>query len=284
MKYCLNYNIKSKLMNEIDEIKILFNKKNISSLIDFIKEHQKQRIILNLETKFDNDIKEIVSIIKENNLKITICFSNSFIEITEADLALLTENNIPYFFHTFVTDWETLNYMVNIGVSDIYIMEDLCFNLKDVQKITSQHNIKIRTYPNLCQLKYEKTYDLVSFFIRPEDVNLYEGYIDVLEFFGDREKQEEYYNIYKKEQKWFGKLNEIIIGMNNDIDNRFIIPRFGEKRLSCGRKCFKGGNCDMCKTIYDLSKQLEKGKLLVRYNKEGENINEGSNNETENNE
>lgn len=284
MKYCLNYNIKSKLMNEIDEIKILFNKKNISSLIDFIKEHQKQRIILNLETKFDNDIKEIVSIIKENNLKITICFSNSFIEITEADLALLTENNIPYFFHTFVTDWETLNYMVNIGVSDIYIMEDLCFNLKDVQKIISQHNIKIRTYPNLCQLKYEKTYDLVSFFIRPEDVNLYEGYIDVLEFFGDREKQEEYYNIYKKEQKWFGKLNEIIIGMNNDIDNRFIIPRFGEKRLSCGRKCFKGGNCDMCKTIYDLSKQLEKGKLLVRYNKEGENINEGSNNETENNE
>ena len=68
-------------------------------------------------------------------------------------------------------------------------------------------------------------------------------------------------------------MNEIIINLKSDIDNRYIIPRFAEKRISCDKKCQKGGRCNICNNILDLSKTLKDNKLIVQIDKKGEDNN-----------
>ena len=74
----------------------------------------------------------------------------------------------------------------------------------------------------------------------------------------------------QEDKKWFGDLQEIIIGLDSKIDSRYIIPRFAEKRIKCGKDCLKGGKCEMCKRILDLSEQLENAHLIVQIDKEKE--------------
>lgn len=90
------------------------------------------------------------------------------------------------------------------------------------------------------------------------------------EFFGEKEKQDTYYNIYKKDKEWFGNLGEIIIGFNDIIDSRYIIPRFAKKRIKCGRECMKGGPCKICDRIVNLSHNLEEAGLIVKKDKRKE--------------
>lgn len=90
-------------------------------------------------------------------------------------------------------------------MSDIYITNDLAFDLNTLSKEVHKINNKcqIRVYCNIAQsaLVLQEQNSLKSFFIRPEDVDLYEKYIDVLEFYGVDEKLETYYKIYVIDKK-----------------------------------------------------------------------------------
>jgi hypothetical protein len=92
---------------------------------------------------------------------------------------------------------------------------------------------------------------------------LYEDYIDVFEFFGDGKKQKIYYEIYAIDGKWMGDLKEIIIGLKDSLDSTCLVPRFGIKRVYCGRKCMKGDICKMCYHTAALAQSLGKTDLRI---------------------
>ena len=95
------------------------------------------------------------------------------------------------------------------------------------------------------------------------------------EFWGDPNHIELYYGIYAIDKKWSGNLKEIIIGMKDDLNSMCILPRFGEYRTRCCRKCLKGGLCNMCNTIVELSKNLEENDFRIIYKKDREEIEDG---------
>lgn len=143
------------------------------------------------------------------------------------------------------------------------------FELEKIAEIAHQNNVKVRVFPNVAQSSRKETKDLWKFWIRPEDFDIYEKYIDVYEFYYERyEQQEIYYNIYAKDKKWLGNLNEIIIGLQEDFDSTRIVPRFAQKRVRCGRECMKGGKCKICDRVIELSKTLEKTPIRVVIKKE----------------
>ena len=67
-------------------------------------------------------------------------------------------------------------------------------------------------------------------------------------------------------------------------DGKYIIPRFGERRLKCNRKCFKGQKCDVCDTIAQIGKNLQNVGLVIRYKKEDKTNGEGSREQSDSNE
>ena len=263
MKYCIYYNKNSKILQEVDEITIKYNRKD-TTLLDFLKLYENKRVniyIADLQEFIEN--KEIEKLKAIYNSGIT----NFAIKLPIYDkdaITMIKETTIPFFIDKRVNNWDLFNGYVDLGVSDIYIVEELCFEIDKVAKIAHEKNVKIRTFPNVAQSQWEDLPDIKKFFIRPEDIDIYSKYIDVIEFFGRDEQIATYYKIYAKDKQWFGQLKEIIIGLNSDIDSRYIIPKFAEKRLSCGKNCLKGGKCAICDRIIDLSKTLEKTNIMVK--------------------
>lgn len=274
MKYCINYSNKSHIIDKVDEILIRYDKNKILELFtQFIPAHLNQRVIVQLieEDNIDtivNNLKKIISIYNENkDIKFDIqlpFYNQKFIEE-------LKDTNLKYFFKAAANSWDKFTGLISQNVSDIYITDELAFELDKVAEIAHKNNIKVRIYPNIAQSRWDKLSDILKFFIRPEDIEIYEPYVDVCEFYGDKAQQiDTYYKIYQEDKKWFGDLQEIIIGLDSKIDSRYIIPRFAEKRIKCGKDCLKNGKCEMCKRILDLSEQLENAHLIVQIDKEKE--------------
>lgn len=289
MKYCFNYRRGSEALHLLDEVNIKFAPSNIDIVLEYIIEHPTQRI--------NAKIKEEEDIYRHNLLDRFEKFRETYPEIDFAiilpkydkNLAeICKQKKLKFFFDVVVRDWETFHAFIEAGVCDIYLVEQMMFEIKDASKAAHLAGVQVRTFPNIAQLKYEETSSLKSFFIRPEDVELYEGLVDVMELYTiDEINQDVVLEVYQKDKQWWGPLKELIIGLNTELDGRYIIPRFGERRLGCGRKCFKGMRCDVCQTVEDLGKNLQKAGLLIKYNKEeednGERTSEQSSNQQEDN-
>ena len=274
MKYCINYSNKSHIIDKVDEILIRYDKNKILELFtQFIPAHLNQRVIIQLieENNIDtivNNLKKIISIYNENK---DIKFDIQLPFYNQKFMEELKDTNLKYFFKAAANSWDKFTGLISQNVSDIYITDELAFELDKVAEIAHKNNIKVRIYPNVAQSRWDKLSDILKFFIRPEDIEMYEPYVDVCEFYGDKAQQiDTYYKIYQEDKKWFGDLQEIIIGLDSKIDSRYIIPRFAEKRIKCGKDCLKGGKCEMCKRILDLSEQLENAHLIVQIDKEKE--------------
>ena len=274
MKYCINYSNKSHIIDKVDEILIRYDKNKILELFtQFIPAHLNQRVIVQLieENNIDtivNNLKKIISIYNENK---DIKFDIQLPFYNQKFMEELKDTNLKYFFKAAANSWDKFTSLISQNVSDIYITDELAFELDKVAEIAHKNNIKVRIYPNIAQSRWDKLSDILKFFIRPEDIEMYEPYVDVCEFYGDKAQQiDTYYKIYQEDKKWFGDLQEIIIGLDSKIDSRYIIPRFAEKRIKCGKDCLKGGKCEMCKRILDLSEQLENAHLIVQIDKEKE--------------
>ena len=128
------------------------------------------------------------------------------------------------------------------------------FNVKILSTAAKKNNKSLRSFCNVCESSWLETPSIKTFFIRPEDLKLYEKYIDTFEFYINNtsaSRLNTLYEIYVKDQKWFGKLEEIIVGYIGEEDNRFFIPNnFGEKRLNCNKKCMQDNEkCNICNRI-----------------------------------
>ncbi len=271
MKYCINYQKNFKYINQVDEITIIYNRKD-TSLVDFLLEHKNQKINIYIKEEADfleYDCIKIFDAIAANYPEINFCFKlKKYTELeTEKtkDVFLTILNSKAkhkYFFDYFVNDWDSLWGYIKLKPSSIYITEDMGFEIKTVAKILHELNIEVRCFPNVAQSYWNTMPSLKKFFIRPEDISWYEPYVDVCEFFGRPESVTTYYKIYAIDKEWFGKLNEVILSFDNEIDNRFILPNFAERRLECGKRCLKGRKCRICEATEQLSETLEKHNLM----------------------
>lgn len=274
MKYCIDYTPESKKLDEVDEINIPLNKDKLITLIDFLERHKSQRSNIYIQDIKDclqfKIVEKLINIKKEHEVNYAIKFSE-FNEDLPFDL--MNEEGIQFYFNIYVSKWEDLLFLLDLGVSDVYITEELGFELDKIRKVCGDR-VQVRVFPNVAQRSWSKLPALKSFFIRPEDVYKYELYIDVLEIYGDRKHHDILYRIYKEGKQWFGKLNEIITDFNSDLDSRFVLPRFAEKRIRCKRSCLKGGRCTMCDRIEDLSKNLKNAELMIKIDYEEEDLKE----------
>lgn len=271
MKYCVDFKKDFRYPDQVDELTVRFRRKD-TSLVDFLLLHNKQRVNIFIDDEddfIDNDsIKLFDAIVTEHPeidfaLKLRDYKSGRVKEIVEIIKASAVKHK--FFFSTFVKDWDTLFGYMELRPSDIYIVENLGFELSSIGDILHAANIRVRVFPNIAQSSWSGTEALKKFFIRPEDVYIYEPYVDVMEFIGKEDSVSTYYKIYAIDKKWFGKLNEVIIDFNdNEIDSRFILPQFASRRLNCGKRCYKGRPCRTCNAIEELAAVLESHNLMIK--------------------
>lgn len=275
MDYCLRFDksIKSEWINEVAELKIRYN--NALNVYDFLTQHPTQRVIIYFkgdELLQEIEQKAIIALKTERHMdNFALCLDEALIYnkfLTENKktwlgiLEKLKNAAIPFFFSNLVRDFETLQYFISAGVSDVVVAENMGFKLDKVAKICKRKGVKVRAIPNICQTPLPQG-NIYGFFIRPEDIPTYEQYIDVCEFSFQEGQQDTYYKIYAKDKKWFGNLQEIIIGLDTVLDSRFIIKQFAKVRSHCGKKCFEGNGCQVCDRCLALAETLQDNNIIV---------------------
>ena len=260
MKYCIQYTKDFRYLKQVDEVIIPFHSTNLINIKDF---SDNQRIIIDFEGKKEIlfNLKSLIEI-KELHNNMAIRFLG---ELDAETATKLEEVKIPFFFNLRVDKWDTLMGLIELGVSDVYIVNELGFNIDEVSILCKKNNINVRVYPNVAQMsmKVKNINPLTAFFIRPEDVRWYEPFVDICEFFGPEDRQSVLYKIYQEESKWIGDLEDLIIGLNLSINNSCIVPTFGDMRLSCRKKCYQN-KCIFCDKVLTVEKKIKEIKTKER--------------------
>jgi hypothetical protein len=270
MKYCLHYYSLSQYKDTADELMIIYDRNNIK-LIDFAKERpENQRLVVAVQTDIteEHDANDIDIFAAAAEVHPNIAFKL----YPYADYIPFKEKSLSYFYELFTSTWDDIVGLANRGVSDIYVCNILGFNIDLISAYCKSHNINVRVFPNIAQsnfisLKEEEDFekDITKFFIRPEDVPVFEEYVDYMEFWGSIRDQDEVYRIYK-EQKWLGKLSQIIIGYRGSAYNRELSSMFALHRINCKKRCnYK--NCSMCYQFVGLSTELFENNKTLQYPK-----------------
>lgn len=278
MKYCLKYsNICTKL-NQADEISIKYSEDK--GLVDFMKKFNAQRIVLRVDVNnFSlNEIRKLAAI---KNTYPELQFTVALNEASPIVVASLKENNIPFYFAIPCTNWEQFNQYINTGVSDIDISGPLAFELSKVKLVLASldQKVQVRATPNKCINLLPDTNPIIGFYIRPEDIDLYEEFIDILDFEG-LEHQDTFFKMYSEEKLFIGNLMQCIYNFNAPVDNKGLITAFGERRRNCGRQCLNGGLCRRCNILVKLSQPMgdrARIQILDTIKKEEKELNNGKN-------
>lgn len=258
MKYCLPYRPDLKVFKEPEEYLLKYEKYN-PDLIEFIENHPNQTIILEVHDGVSQDDFDKLFLLGRVCKNIKLAFNyNAFVSRGKFDLS------IPFFFLDLVGDYEKLNLFLSYKISDIYVSGQLGFELDNVSKICKEKGISVRAYPNLATSTSVTCPELQKFFIRPEDTYLYEKYIDVFEFMGERDKVQMFYKIYAKDFMWMGDLSTLVGNLNTELEGSSIISSFGESRLSCRRRCLSGRPCRICYHAQELSSVLTKNGYVLK--------------------
>ena len=278
MKFAVPYFKKNggKWMDAADEVIIKYENNGELALVNFIKEHPNQRIIIDI-INFDdfshNKLNPAIfrGLKTEHYLKNWALRFNHNVPEVEGylkDSGLLTFDlympEIDYFYKMPVETFEQLDRFLYTSASDVYITNALAFDLKRVKEKINKAEFppKIRIYPNVCQAYWKDITSIKSFFVRPEDVKLYEPYVDIMEIYAETLLQltsaDVYFDIYHNSGTWYGDLKEYLIGCNCSIYNPYVFTDFGERRLRCQKKCVINGSCNFCDSQLEYMELMNK--------------------------
>lgn len=257
--FCLNYYPFQKYIQDAEQLKIKYRAAD-RTLEDFLEKYQDKSIVIEIQEPFEETDALLLKGLfdKYQNIKLIIDFNYKYA------LSLIQQHQIPFFFSNPVGSIDMLYGLLKYKPTDMYICEELGFFLNKVSIILHENNVKVRVYPNICQSSFSQTPSLKTFFIRPDDIPVYEVFVDVFELISDPQRQEVLYKIYK-DQKWFGKINEIIPSFKDELDNRYLFnTSFGVIRSSCGKRClYKPGSCGICDRFIDMAKTLKNNHIVV---------------------
>lgn len=172
MKCCLNSHQSFEYLNKADEIKILY--KDRHKIIDFVEKYPDKTIILNMQG-YDG-------IIEWNDVKRykLMCRNNFIIALnTLTDSSFCRKENIKFYWNFPINNFYDLQALKKLGAEYALIDSPLFHDIIKAADI----GIKLRVVPNIAYYAYIPKEDGVcGSWIRPEDLHLYESFIEVIEF------------------------------------------------------------------------------------------------------
>ena len=259
MHYCVNGRQPYSVMGKADQIIVKWQDRE--RIIDFVERLPDKEIVLELTEVPEAKEFETWNMYSEK-------FKNFYIASYDLRLFdLFDMENIQWYWPYPVTSYYELQQIISLKPSYIKLGPPLSFDLKNVKKLVG--NIKLRMVCNNARPEYlPDKQNLPNFFgqfIRPEDINLYEKYIDVIEFkTEDLKKEETLLKIYKEDRNWPGNLNLLLDNLNFHVDNRGIPEEFGPARIECKQRCQAGGACRLCQRAFEFTDALRKEKYRRR--------------------
>lgn len=247
MKYSVSSRQQPEYLQKCNEIKVMWNDRNI--IFDLTEKYPGKTINLcrylihSNEDDIDwSEIKKFKTLARDNFV-FGLTYINEIIECKAHD--------IEFYYLEPIRSFRELQGLKLFGAKWAFIDAPLFFQMDKVRAV----GLPVRVTANISVREAFPYADGVPGpWIRPEDVEAYEPYVDTIEFSRVNLDQERaLFRIYAEQKKWPGELGLIVQDINYLGTNRMIPPDLVEKRLNCGQKCMENGNCRLCWRILDLA-------------------------------
>ena len=259
MRYCVSGRQPYSVMKKADEIKVAYIDRD--RIMDFIEKIPNKTIILDVPGD-------------EAEWNTWTMYSEKFYEFYIALHKLerakdFNRHNIKWYWPYPITSFYELNMIIKLHPSYLMIGPPLSFDLErvlncsyDDNSIENSSPIPLRMVVNVAHPKYLPDNDehgICGQWVRPEDSQLYSSRVQCFEFDEvDLQQEATLLHIYKENKEWPGNLNLIIQRLNFNVDNRAIPEELGERRMSCGQRCWSGSRCHLCVSAFKFAEQLRK--------------------------
>lgn len=244
-------------LHQLDEIDVEYTDRHKpEDFLNFCKEFKDKEINVSYSdsNKIDITTLELANVILNNRLYVRLLFNGNMKEAEE-----LSEHGIKYFFDYPIDSYLKLKWFLeNTDTTDVYITDELIYNLENVSEICQEAGVNIRMVLNRIPSTFMYAGDLpdAPVFI-PQDYDVLDKYIDVAEFDcwdGNKYMWNEFNVLYKR---WFKKhsWNYGITFINKDV--RINVPTFLldnnliDYKLSCNHRCmaYYGAQCARCSQL-----------------------------------
>ena len=201
--------------------------------------------------------------------------SNFYIRIQKGQEELIPiyqENNIKYFLDYIfnINSFCRLQDAIDLGVTDVYVMEDLCYRLPQVKSLCNQYGIQIRLLVNMISsFTLGRENDVTAPFYVPENMEQLELYYDVIEFelFGSWNRFDTLYKIWFVDGQWADDLKFINFELNINIPGGSFPRELCEYKMKCGHRCIERQSaCRKCQQYVELAQSM--ARKGIEYTKE----------------
>ena len=269
MRYSVSGRQPYSVIKKADEIRFIYADRD--KIFDLIENYSDKTIILDVPNQ-----EEDWSNWQMYNEK----FSEFYIALHDLSRAdAFNVMGIKWFWPFPITTFYELSMVIDLHPSYIMLGPPLSFDLEKVQKEikkTCGEPIPVRMTANVAHPKYlpnEKINGLCGQWVRPEDVALYEPYIQCFDFEGCQSlKEEEVLLTTYQAGVWPGNLNLLIKRLNFNVDNRAIPEEVGLARINCGQKCWSGSGCELCISTFMFAEAIRKERDRRRQQSAVENL------------
>lgn len=247
MKYCLSSRQNSFLLKKADEIKVEFRDKG--SIYDLIEDFPEKRIILSIPAAAAVDFAELSAMAD--------AYSGEFVLALQSmeHYTAVRKQGLLWYYDYPIDSWSDARQLVELGAYFLIPGIPLFFQMEKLQSL----GVKIRVFPTICFFSYlPRMNGKCGQWIRPENVDLYEPYVESIEFFNKTLKQEEtLFHVYAENKEWPGNLNLLLDNLRVDCDNRAFPEEVAVKRLNCGGRCFESRTCHLCYSAFSFMQNIE---------------------------
>ena len=242
MKWCLRSRLASRYLIKADEIRVDF--RDYESIPDVYHKYKRTIILFPALQNEEYDWNKLLQFD-------TICEHNLIISCLTTEIMSMAKNlGLRFMLASEAHSGWDLKMLQDFGAEYAYVGIPLFFNLKRIRD-NGAYTIKLRAIPTVAyNHHYPYTSGICGQWIRPEDVEAYEDYIDVMEFeFCDVPREETLFKVYAEQKEWNTRLDILIEDLGSAALNRMIPETLVETRLECGQRCMNGGSCHLCSSI-----------------------------------
>lgn len=267
--FCIEYQQHSKNNALAAEIRItVHSDSHFEKIQTILNNYPEQRIVIHLIEPIGNYIneKKLESIYAAVDSSASKNYTFQ-LSIGSRDERLYAEeifSGRPHYYDIPVTSWDMFYEFYSYDITDMIISGILCFELEKVRELANLKPMQLRAYPDICQADGALPCYL-QFFIRPEDIESYNNYIDIFDFW-NKEKEQTLFSVFAINQIWRDKLSFIITDFPEDVavdSNKMF--NFGKYRMNCGKRCLKTyngiGRCTICEQNFCLAKEMKELNL-----------------------
>lgn len=249
MKYCMSGRQPLSVLKKCDEVKVAYEDRD--KIIDYLDSLSEKTIILEIPSNISEELDWKILQVYAEKVRFILCLHNlNFVADCKA-------HNIDFYWSYPITNYYELKGVIDLNPCYIFLGAPLSFDLPRVKKIT---NIPIRLCPNVAYDNYiPRKNGLLGSWIRPEDFQVYDQYVDTYEFlFNDLKHEQTLFHVYAENQNWPGNLNLLLTNFNINIDNRAVPEEIGKARSECGQRCLSGSRCRLCERCVEFATTIHK--------------------------